>query len=72
MDLIQREEPVMADDDKTTANEKRTETIRRRKEERRTEKLDEMREQVADGTLVVRQMTDEEREGGSGPLRRTD
>jgi hypothetical protein len=72
MDLIQREEPDMADDDKTTANEKRTETIRRRKEERRTEKLDEMREQVADGTLVVRQMTDEEREGGSGPLRRTD
>jgi hypothetical protein len=66
------EEPAVPDDEKTTANEKRTETLRRRKEERRTEKLDDMREQVADGSLVVRQMTDAEREAHSPSQRRAD
>ena len=36
-------------------------TARERAEEKRQEKLDLVREQVEDGTLVIRQMTDEER-----------
>lgn len=35
-------------------------TTRRHKEEQRTTRLDEIRHQIADGTLVVRQMTDAE------------
>jgi hypothetical protein len=37
-------------------------TARERAEEKRLAKLDVVREQVEDGTLVIRQMTDEERE----------
>jgi hypothetical protein len=37
-------------------------TTRERAEEKRTEKLDLVREQVESGSLVIRQMTDEERE----------
>ena len=36
-------------------------TIRDRQEEKRREKLEHMRQQVASGSLVVRKMTDEER-----------
>ncbi len=36
-------------------------TTRERAEEKREEKLDLVREQVASGSLVIRQMTDEER-----------
>jgi hypothetical protein len=36
-------------------------TARERAEEKRVEKLDHVREQVASGALVIRQMTDEER-----------
>jgi hypothetical protein len=36
-------------------------TARERAEEKRLAKLDLVREQVASGTLVIRQMTDEER-----------
>jgi hypothetical protein len=36
-------------------------TIRERQEEKRREKLEHMRRQIADGSLVVRRMTDEER-----------
>jgi hypothetical protein len=36
-------------------------TTRERAEEKRVEKLDNIREQVAAGRLVVRKMTDEER-----------
>jgi hypothetical protein len=36
-------------------------TIRQRQDERREEKLSEVRRQIADGSLVVRQMTAEER-----------
>lgn len=36
-------------------------TARERAEEKREEKLDQMREQVESGSLVIRQMTDEER-----------
>lgn len=37
-------------------------TARERAEEKRVAKLEVVREQVEDGTLVIRQMTDEERE----------
>jgi hypothetical protein len=36
-------------------------TARQRAEEKRNEKLEHVRSQVASGELVVRQMTDEER-----------
>lgn len=36
-------------------------TARERAEEKRESKLEQVREQVADGSLVIRQMTDEER-----------
>ncbi len=36
-------------------------TMREKAEERRLAKLDLVREQVESGTLVIRQMTDEER-----------
>jgi len=36
-------------------------STRERAEEKREEKLDLVREQVASGSLVIRQMTDEER-----------
>jgi hypothetical protein len=37
-------------------------TTRERAEEKRLEKLEGVREQVARGSLVIRKMTDEERE----------
>jgi hypothetical protein len=37
-------------------------TTRERAEEKRAEKLENVREQVATGRLVIRKMTDEERE----------
>jgi hypothetical protein len=36
-------------------------TSRERAEEKRAEKLEQVREQVENGSLVIRQMTDEER-----------
>ncbi len=36
-------------------------TTRERAEEKRAEKLERVREQVQSGSLVIRQMTDEER-----------
>jgi hypothetical protein len=36
-------------------------TARERAEDKRAEKLDNVREQVENGSLVIRQMTDEER-----------
>ena len=50
-------------------------TAHERAEEQKKEKLAEIRQQVKDGTLVVRKMTDEERkkyprrEGGGKPKR---
>jgi hypothetical protein len=37
-------------------------TARERAEEKRQEKLEHVREEVKSGSLVIRQMTDEERE----------
>ena len=46
-------------------------TLRRHAEERRAEKLNDMRAQMANGTLVVRQMTPEELETASATARLT-
>ena len=40
-------------------------TLLRHKDERRAASLDQIRAQIADGTLVVRQMTDAERKAAS-------
>jgi hypothetical protein len=40
-------------------------TVLRHKDERRAERLREIRAQIADGTLVIRQMTDAEHETAS-------
>jgi hypothetical protein len=44
-----------------TTAQKTAATVLRRKEERRAESLRQIRAQTADGTLVIRQMTDEQR-----------
>jgi hypothetical protein len=41
-------------------------TIRQRQEEKRREKLEHIRRQVADGSLVIRKMTAEERRQSDG------
>lgn len=46
-------------------------TIRRHKEERRADKLDHIRSQIADGSLVVRQMTAGQLKTASRDARRT-
>ena len=45
-------------------------TIREREDERRQEKLREMRRQIKDGSLVVRRMTAEERAAAKAALDR--
>jgi hypothetical protein len=45
----------------STPNQQPSKTIRERAEEKREEKLELVREQVESGSLVIRQMTDEER-----------
>jgi hypothetical protein len=44
-------------------------TFRRHKEERRADSLAQIRAQIANGTLVVRQMTIEQRKAASNPAR---
>jgi hypothetical protein len=44
-------------------------TVKRHKRERRADSLAQIRAQVADGTLVVRQMTPAERTAASGAAR---
>lgn len=44
-------------------------TVQRRKEERRTDKLEQIRAQIADGTLIVRQITAAEDKTGSPAAR---
>jgi hypothetical protein len=46
-------------------------TVRRRKEERRAERVRDIRAQTADGTLVVRHMTDAQHEVASEDARQT-
>jgi anti-sigma28 factor (negative regulator of flagellin synthesis) len=47
----------LATDARTSAATKGAATLRRHKEQRRAERLSEIRAEIADGTLVVRQMT---------------
>jgi hypothetical protein len=57
--------PPRIDDKRSHSAAKTAETVRRRKEERRTDKLDQIQDQIADGTLVVRQMSVAEHEAAS-------
>ena len=56
---------------RTRSVQKRAGTLRRQKETRRANRLAEIRLQIANGTLEVRQMTDREREEGSLAARKT-
>jgi hypothetical protein len=46
-------------------------TVKRRREERRVDKLAEIRAQIADGTLVVRQMTVAQHKAATQAARRS-
>ena len=46
-------------------------TLRRRREEQRAERLDQIHDQIADGTLVVRQMTAAQHKEAAKAARRT-
>jgi hypothetical protein len=48
-------------DARSRAAQKGAATTKRRREERRAERLDEIQDQVDDGSLVIRQMTPAER-----------
>jgi hypothetical protein len=51
------EPPLPADDARTNAARRGAATLLRRRNERRADSLDQIRAQIADGTLVIRQMT---------------
>ena len=53
--------PVDGDDSAPTVAQRTAATLVRRKEELRSKRLSEMREQIDDGTLQIRQMTVAER-----------
>lgn len=53
---------LLVADERTRASQKVVGTLRRHKEARRLERLAEIRVQIANGTLVVRHMTAEQRE----------
>jgi hypothetical protein len=57
--------PRLDEQQRSRSAAKTAATVRRRKEERRTDKLDQIQDQIADGTLVVRQMSAAEHEAAS-------
>lgn len=61
--------PPRIDEQRSRSAAKTAETVRRRKEERRTDKLDQIQDQIADGTLVVRQMSVAEHEASAEAAR---
>lgn len=63
--LKSRTRPLIASGAQTSPARKGATTVRRRTEERRAEALRQIRAQIDDGTLVVRQMTAAERTTGS-------
>ena len=58
-------------DIRTRSAVKAAATVRRHREERRAESLDQIRDQIAAGTLVVRQMTPAQRQDASEATRLT-
>lgn len=58
-------------DIRTRSAVKAAATVRRHREERRAESLDQIRDQIAAGTLVVRQMTPAQRQAASEAARLT-
>jgi hypothetical protein len=63
--------PLPAGGGPVTSAQKAAETLRRHKDERRADSLRQIRDQTADGTLVVRQMTVAQREEASQAARQT-
>jgi hypothetical protein len=63
--------PPAIHDGPTTAATKSASTVQRHKDERRAERLSEIRGQTAAGTLVIRQMTVEEHDAASELARET-
>jgi hypothetical protein len=51
----------MSSDAQINSAQKGAATVRRHRQDRRAESLRQIREQIADGTLVIRQMTAAER-----------
>jgi hypothetical protein len=62
---------LLGGDERTRATNKAVGTLQRREEARRADRLAEIRVQIANGTLVVRQMTAAEREAASEAARQT-
>jgi len=63
--------PLLAGDPPTSPAQKAAATLLRHKEERRAHSLDQIRTQIADGTLVVRQMTVAQHKAASQAARGT-
>jgi hypothetical protein len=63
------EPPLPPDDARTSAARRGAATLLRRRNERRADTLDQMRAQIADGTLVVRQMTPAQQKAASRAAR---
>jgi len=63
--------PAAGPDARTRSAVKAAATVRRHREERRAESLDQIRDQIAAGTLVVRQMTAAQLQAASEATRLT-
>jgi GTP cyclohydrolase III len=63
--------PLLDGDAPRSASQKRAATLLRQKDERRADSLDQIRAQIADGTLVVRHMTVVEHKAASQTARGT-
>jgi anti-sigma28 factor (negative regulator of flagellin synthesis) len=63
--------PLIGADARTRSGRNGAATVLRHKAERRTERLEEIRAQIAAGTLVIRQMTVADHEAASQSARRT-
>ena len=62
--------PPLADGADTLSKTPGQATFWRHRQAQRDERLEDMREQVADGTLVVRQMSAQERAAGQADVRK--
>jgi hypothetical protein len=63
--------PLVAGEAPISSAQKAAATLRRHKDERREDSLQQIRAQTADGTLVVRQMTVAQHEAASQAARQT-
>jgi hypothetical protein len=63
--------PLLAADAPTSPAQRGMATLRRHKDERRAESLRQISAQIADGTLVVRHMTEQQQKAASQLARQT-